>query len=314
MLVTLAAVPPQVTVAVPVKNRRERMLRCLEALLALDHPSYEVVVLDNGSSDGTAEACRERARSAGVPVRVEVREGTVGALRNHAARVSAAETVAFTDSDCTPEPGWLAALVRPFADGAVGVVCGPTLPEHAVGPGWWATIDVPAPSGRFESSNVAFRREALVGTEGFDEVVGHFWEDTAAGRAVLRAGWVAAWAPDAVVRHDVVEVTLGWHLRRQLRHANAARVVGRYPELRDELLWRRYFLKADTARFDAAVLGVAAAALARHPAPLALALPYAWARRGHVRSPRALVEGALYDSARLAGLLTGLARHRSAVL
>src|SRR5919197_4377844 len=49
------AVAPEVTVAIPVKDRRERMLRCLDAVLAQDHPSYEVLVLDNGSTDGTAE-------------------------------------------------------------------------------------------------------------------------------------------------------------------------------------------------------------------------------------------------------------------
>jgi glycosyltransferase involved in cell wall biosynthesis len=305
---------PRVTVAVPVKDRRERMLRCLDALLALDHPDYEVVVLDNGSTDGTAEACRERAAGARVPVRVEVLPGSVGALRNHAARTSDAELIAFTDSDCAPEPGWLTAGTGPFADPRVGVVCGPTLPVEEPEPGWFATIDVRAPSGSFEASNVLFRRAALAATEGFDEVVGHFWEDTAAGRAVLRAGWAAAWAPDAVVRHDVTYPGFAWHLRRQLRHANAARVVRRYPELRRELLFGRLFLTADTARFDAAVLGVIGAAVARHPAPLALALPYAHARRGRLRSPKALAQGTLYDAARLAGLLRGAVRHRAIVL
>ena len=56
---------------VAVKDRRERMLRCLDALLAQDHPSYEILVADNGSSDGTPQACLQRAAQATVPVRVE---------------------------------------------------------------------------------------------------------------------------------------------------------------------------------------------------------------------------------------------------
>ena len=56
------------------------MLRCLDALLQQDHPSFEVLVLDNGSSDGTPEACAERAATSDVPVRVEVLSGTVGAF------------------------------------------------------------------------------------------------------------------------------------------------------------------------------------------------------------------------------------------
>jgi len=304
----------QVTVAVPVKDRRERMLRCLDALLALDHPSFEVLVLDNESGDGTAEACRERAAEASVPVRVEVVAGSVGAVRNHGARIGRGEVIAYTDSDCLPEPGWLRAGLKPFEDPRVGVVCGRTLPEHPPEQGWYATIEVTRWSGRFESCNVLFRRAPFAATEGFDEEIGHFWEDTAAGRAMLRRGWAAAWAEDAVVRHDVTYPGFAWHLKRVQRHANAARVVRRYPELRRELLWNRYFLRPYNAKFDAALAGVVAAAVARHPLPLALALPYVHHRRGALLSPKSLVQGTLYDAALLVGLLRGTVRHGALVL
>lgn len=304
----------QVTVAVPVKDRRERMLRCLDALLALDHPSYEILVLDNESTDGTAEACRERAASAAVPVRVEVVGGTVGAVRNHGARTGRGEIIAYTDSDCMPEPAWLREGVKPFADPGVGVVCGRTLPEHPPEHGWFATIEVTEWSGRFESCNVFFRREAFAATPGFDEEIGHFWEDVAAGRAMLREGWGYAWAGDAVVRHDMTYPGFLWHLKRVQRHANAARVVRRYPEIRDELFYKRYFLRPYSAKFDAALLGVAAAAITRNPLPLALAAPYMHHRRAVWRDPRSLVQGTVYDLALLVGLLRGAVRHGEVVL
>ena len=304
----------QVTIAVPVKDRRERMLRCLDALVSLHHPSYEVLVLDNESSDGTAEACRERAADSPVPVRVEVVPGTVGAVRNHGARLGRGEFIAYTDSDCMPEPGWLREGVKPFADPKVGVVCGKTLPEHPPEQGWFATIEVTEWTGRFESCNVLFRREAFAATEGFDEVVGHFWEDTAAGRAMLRAGWDYAWAEDAVVRHDMTYPGFLWQLKRVQRHANASRVIGNYPELRDELLWKRYFLRPYNAKFDAALAGALAAALARNPLPLAAALPYLYHRRAALRSPKSLVQGTVYDAALLLGLLRGSVRHGALVL
>ena len=193
-----------VSVAVPVFNRRERMLRCMEALLAQDHPDYEVLVLDNGSTDGTLEACQAIAETAPVPVRVLELAGSVGAIRNEAARITDRELIAFTDSDCIPEAGWLSALTAPLqTDPAVGVVCGITRAEEAFTDGWPATMEVPEWTGRFESCNIAFRTEALRDSAGFDEEVGHFWEDTAAGYALLRAGWGTAFAPAAVVAHDV---------------------------------------------------------------------------------------------------------------
>lgn len=302
------------TVAVPVKDRRERMLRCLDALLALDHPSYEILVLDNESTDGTAEACRERAREARVPVRVDVVPGTVGAVRNHGARVGRGEIVAFTDSDCMPEPGWLREGVAPFEDPRVGVVCGCTLPEHPPEHGWYATIEVTEWTGRFESCNVLFRRAAFAETEGFDEVVGHFWEDTAAGRAMLRRGWRGEWAPGAIVRHDVTYPGFAWHLERLQRHANAARVIRRYPELRSEMMWGRYFLRVENAKFDAAALGVLLAAATRSPLPLALTIPYLHRRREILTHPKSFAQSAIYDGALLLGLLRGSVKHRSLVL
>src|SRR3954454_1331868 len=99
--------PPHVTVVVPVKDRREQMLRCLDALLALDYPAFDVLIADNGSSDGTPEAFPERASGASVDVEVVAIDGPLGAVRNRAAAMARGEIIAFTDSDCLPQPGWL---------------------------------------------------------------------------------------------------------------------------------------------------------------------------------------------------------------
>lgn len=294
---------------VPVKDRRERMLACLDALLALDHPSYEVVVLDNESTDGTAEACRERAARASVDVRVEVMGGSVGRLRNRGAELARAELVAYTDSDCAPEPGWLRAAERPFEAARVGVVQGTTLPEEGKDlPPWSSTIEVREFSHRYESCNLVVRREALLASDGFDEVVGHFWEDTAAGAALARAGWHAAFAPDAVVRHDVTYPGTAWWLRRALRYGNAARVVGRYPELRSTLLWARIFVRPRSAMATAAALGLLLLPFSQRA--ILLLLPYLWERRPPKNDPRAV----LFDAVVLAGMISGSVRHRSLVL
>jgi len=306
-----------VTVVVPVKDRRERMLRCLDALLALEYPNYDVLVLDNCSGDETAEACRERAAGASVPVRVEVLEGTVGHLRNRAADLSDSELLAFTDSDCMPAPGWLAAATWAFRDRPrLGMVQGKTLPEPGVElQGWHATIEVTEWSGLYESCNLIVRREALAGADGFDEQVGHFWEDTAAGMSLARDGWEAAFVPDALVHHDVTHPGFAWQLKRGQRYGNAAAVAKKYPEIRRELFWRRVFLRPRNAKLVAAVAGVALAPLDRRA--LLLTLPYAWYRApkpGEPWSMKGAVQGTLFDLSIFVGLVRGSVRHRALVL
>lgn len=305
--------PVHVTVLVPVKDRRERMLRCLDALLAQDHPSFDVVVCDNGSTDGTPEACRARAEVASVPVRVEGVDGSVGRVRNHAAATFArGEIVAFTDSDCLPEPGWLSAGVRPFADPAVGVVQGTVLPEEEPTQGWPATLEVTSFTGRYEAANLLFRRAPFVASAGFDEEVGHFWEDTAAGYAMRRLGCRAAFAPDAVVRHDVTYPGFRWHVDRALKMENLAAVLARYPEIRRDLLFLGVFFRPRSLKLWLFALALLAAP--RRPAALLLGLPYVQERLRRPWRVRATAQTLLFDGAAVVGTVRGGIRHRQVVL
>lgn len=307
---------PSVTVAVPVKDRRDRMLRCLDSLLAIDYPDFEVIVIDNESTDGTAEACRARAETVAVPVRVEVMAGSVGHLRNQAGALARGEIIAFTDSDCIVDPGWLRAGARVFSSRPeIGIVTGKTLPAEPISGPWPATLEVTERSGRFESCNVFFRTAAFAQSDGFDEVVGHFWEDAAAGLAMRRAGWADTFEPRALVFHDVTYPGFAWHLRRAQRQANLAHVARRYPEVRQQLLWGRLF----TPR-DAKLLAfLAAVPIARRHALVAaaLAFPYLQQRGPHAPRPRALIEFGqrfVYDTACVVGHVRGSIRHRTLVL
>lgn len=277
-----------VSVCVVVKDRRELMLRCLDAVLAQEPPAGEVVVVDNGSTDGTYEALLERAAAESRLV-VTTDHGTLGAARNTAVRTARGALVAFTDSDCRPRPGWLATACSAMTDG-VAVVQGRTVPEVTPTRRWSATQDIAAPSGLFEACNVIYRRSALLAAGGFDERVGFFGEDTAAGWAVQRAGWRDAWAPDAVVEHVVTTPGFGWHLRRARGYANWPALLAAFPEKRN-ILWHRLFLRRRSAEADAAVLGLVCAALLRHPAPLLAAMPFCRRHR-----PRGLSRGALLDA------------------
>ena len=300
---------PEVTVAVPVKDRRERMLECLAAILAQDHPSFEVIVLDNVSSDGTAEACRELAARAPVSVRVEVVPGTLGAVRNRARDLARGRVIAYTDSDCSPAPDWLSAGVRALdADPGLGFVCGATLPPARPVRNWARLVEVREASWRFESCNVLFRADAFRDSAGFDDVVGDGWEDTAAGFDLLRRGWRAGFAADAVVFHDVTYPGFWWHVRREQRQANVAHIVRRYPEVRRRLLFARIFHSRRSAFFLLAAAGLATGGWAR-----LLAAPYAATLLRRVL-PHRMAQLVIFDAAIHVAMVRGAIRYRSLVL
>lgn len=111
---------PEVTIVIPVWNRLELTLQCLSALRAHTAGAYEVVVVDNGSSDGTAGAMRS------IPgLRLVAHDSNLGFARacNAGAAASRASRLLFLNNDTVPQPGWLAAMLGAMArDSRIGIV------------------------------------------------------------------------------------------------------------------------------------------------------------------------------------------------
>jgi len=112
---------PFVSVIVPVLNGERTIKECIASLLGTDYPAElrEILVVDNGSTDRTAEIVTS------YPVRYlrEERRGAARA-RNRGVEVSKGELLVFTDADCIVSRGWLRALVQPYAEQIVGGVAG----------------------------------------------------------------------------------------------------------------------------------------------------------------------------------------------
>ena len=315
MTSTPVATRMRVTVCVVVKDRIEMMRDCLDALAIQQQVDYEVVVIDNGSTDGTYEMALERADSFPVPMRVERVTGPLGGARQAAVDHAGAAIVAFTDSDCVPAPDWLAKLVEPFADETVDVVQGRTDPAVEPEGRWPKTIRVDAWSGRYETCNIAYRAAALRAAGGFDRSAEVGGEDTTAGWRVQRLGRRHAFARHALVHHAVTYPGLRWHHRFARDLAMWPGLVREFPELRNSLLYKRFFLRQRSAAFDAAVLGLVLLAT-KKPAGVLLALPYArllqpaWRADG----PRGAAEVISYDLNTAIGLIAGSCRSRTVVL
>lgn len=112
-----------ISVIVAAFNDRENLLRCLESLREQTQPvdQREVIVVDDGSTDGASEVVCER-----FPEVRLLRQENAGpdAARNAGVRAARGEILAFIDSDCTAPPGWLEALQHSLAIGDCSIVGG----------------------------------------------------------------------------------------------------------------------------------------------------------------------------------------------
>jgi glycosyltransferase involved in cell wall biosynthesis len=117
---------PDVSVVVPTRDRPDRLARCLAALGQQTAPRYEVVVVDDASTDGAAVAAVVGAAPHARLVRGEGRGPA--AARNRGAAAARGPVLCFTDDDCRPGLGWVAALAaRVVAAGDAPIaVAGPT--------------------------------------------------------------------------------------------------------------------------------------------------------------------------------------------
>jgi hypothetical protein len=122
---------PFATVVVPTVFRRaEELSRCVDALVRLDYPAYEVIVVDNRPGDADVPAMPRLTDDRRVLVEREPRAG-ISAARNRGIAVARGEIIAFTDDDVEVDPGWLRALAcRMLGEPDTDCVTGLILPRE----------------------------------------------------------------------------------------------------------------------------------------------------------------------------------------
>lgn len=207
----------ELSIVVPTRNRADRLVPFFEALdrLGFDGVKSELVMVDNGSSDGTEATFL--AWAAGRPGLRMVREDIPGsgAARNKGWRSAQGAIVAMLDDDCYVQPGFIESYIQIFAEHpTVGWGGGRILlhdPQDEP-----ITIDecdhvrnYPAgrylPCGSIHGANFAFRRSVLEQIGGFDPRTGagtpFGCEDIDAMARASWAGWDGIFDPRPVVRH-----------------------------------------------------------------------------------------------------------------
>ena len=314
---------PEISVVIATRDRAERLAGILRTLAAQTLPAerFEVIVIDDGSTDATADVLARAAEAGEPPVSVLRRSGGgPAAARNAGWREAAAPLVAFTDDDCEAAARLARAhprrRLRTRARSSRADLAEPRELERT-GP-FTRTKEIPAPNPSFQTCNIAYPRELLERLEGFDEGFPEaLGEDTDLGWRAREIGGDLYWDDEVRMHHAVDDVGPVGYLRGALRGADAVRVFRRHPELRAEGL---RFGVIRSPRLPHLALALAGLAVARRLPALGalLALPYARALAAVCRRQRApLVLApyyAVWDLLFTYTALRGSLRHRTLVL
>lgn len=219
---------PKISVVVPVHNCGSTVGKCLDSLIRLDHPSYEAIVVDDGSTDSTPQICRSYSQ-----IRlISLSKGGPSRARNVGISIARGEFVAFTDGDCVVESQWLSELEKGFIGPNVAGVGGDQVsPEDDSDAGklvqeFLRTVGFVADyvktgttlreTRHNPSCNSMYRRRALEEAGGFDE---NLWpgEDMDLDLKIGRLGYTLMYNPAAKVAHH-----------RPDTYAKFARMLKRY--------------------------------------------------------------------------------------
>jgi len=206
------------SVIVPVFNGAQTLGACLDALSAqtIDGDDYEIVVVDDGSTDGSAEIARQYDVTL-----VRQEHAGPGAARNRGVQEAGGRLFLFTDADCVPTPNWIEQMLAPFADPDVGGVKGvyrtrqPSLVARFAQAEYEEKYDR---LGRMEQIDfvdtyaAAYRRDVFASQGGFDpEFLRN--QDQEFSFRLARAGYKLVFAPQAVVYHQHPDTI--WHYARR---------------------------------------------------------------------------------------------------
>lgn len=236
-----------VSVIIATRNRRDSLRRTLSALEKQTLTPHEVIVVDDGSNDGTGTMLAAEFPGA-IYLRLDERRGPAAA-RNRGVRAATAALVAFTDDDCIPPPGWLESHLTYYADPTVGAVGGPQVPPV---PNFYDQVDFVRYAERFHSGvrrierlvaweglatgNMSVRRAIFEEVGMFDEVLLTGADPEFTRRVVREGGYALIVDPDLTVAHMKVH-SLRSYLRMKF-HRGCGAVLTDIKE--GSLSWRRF--------------------------------------------------------------------------
>jgi GT2 family glycosyltransferase len=222
---------PRVSVIVCTHNGERTLGQCLERAGELAYPDFELIVVDDGSTDGSADIALARGATL-----VQTEHRGLSFARNAGVARASGEIVAFLDDDAYPDSDWLryvAASLRPNTHAGTG---GPNIPPDD--DGWIADCVAAAPGGPIHvlisdreaehvpGCNMAFRKAALEEIGGFDERFRVAGDDVDICWRLQESGRTLGFSAGAVVMHRRRD-TVWRYLKQQYGYGKAEALLER---------------------------------------------------------------------------------------
>jgi O-antigen biosynthesis protein len=244
---------PFVSIIVCSYNGAPTLAACLDSLGKLNYPEYEVILVDDGSTDDTASIAAQ------FPQVRYIHQSNHGLshARNTGAAAAKCEVLAYTDSDCMVDADWLYYLIATLLSGGYAGVGGPNVTPPAQN--WIQACVAAAPGGpshvlltdtvaeHIPGCNMAFHRWAFDSVGGFDPEYHKAGDDVDFCWRLQQAGYVIAFSPTAIV----------WHHRRFTLRAFLKQQDG-YGEAESLLRFKHliFFGPTGTAKWRGQIYGV----------------------------------------------------------
>lgn len=169
---------PFVSIIIPARDESRVIIRCLASVLALDWPRecMEVILVDNGSTDGTREIAAKMLSPDGRGRVLSKTDGSIASVRNFGWQHARGEVLAFIDADCVVDTKWLSFCISDLDLPNVGVVGTRAVPDFEqatwVEKSWYNLCSgAPRPDNPawIGSSNLVIKKENFEEINGFDE-------------------------------------------------------------------------------------------------------------------------------------------------
>ena len=223
---------PMVSVVVCTYNGSRTLPDTLAGLKQLEYPNFEVILVDNGSTDGLTSKIAEQS---GFQV-IRTTQSGLGAARNAGLLEARGEIVAYIDDDCRPDPHWLHYLVNSFLSSSHCAIGGPNVQPS--GDGLIAECVANSPGGpvhvmltdqiaeHVPGCNMAFRKSHLEAVGGFDPQFRVAGDDVDICWRLQSEGWTIGFSPAALVWHHRRDSISGY-LRQQRGYGRAEALLER---------------------------------------------------------------------------------------